>query len=111
MLPSLRPLIADSMQAMAVRNGIGSVATQESFDETCRLLDGSATLRWCDANDANDPDGLTEVEERVVQLELAFEDVRAALADWNTSINEDRHQELKEMLEAILADVGLSRAG
>ncbi len=108
MLPSLRPLIADSMQAMAMRNGIGSVATQESFDETCRLLNGSATLRWCDADD---PDGLTEVEERVVQLELAFEDVRAALADWNTSINEDRHQELKEMLEAILADVGLSRAG
>ena len=78
MLPSLRPLIADGMRAMAL--------CQSAFHVTAgglRLLDGARTLEWCDANDPNNAlggceDFAAEVEDRNDRL-ASIED---ALQDW-----------------------------
>ena len=98
MLPSLRPLIAEIMRRTAN-------AYETDHERWQIVLNGAATLDWCEANDPDsDPCGQTA---RVDELESAFEDVKAALIAWNTSISNKRHAELKDEITEILLSLGL----
>lgn len=98
MLPSLRPLIAESMMALSIRE-----TDPLAFNRTQA---GAATLRWCDANDP-DVNPCGEQSDRIYQLMQALDDVRAAVLAWDTSIGTKRHAELRDEIASILAEVGV----
>ncbi len=83
MLPSLRPLIAESMRAMAHRRPI-RVTTH--LNEHLRLLDGADTLDWCDANDPdNELSDCLGLAAQIESLEDDLDAIQAALDDWIAS--------------------------
>ena len=106
MLPSLRPLIAEGMRAMADAKIKQYPGGWQPFMEAelTRLEHGAQTLEWCDAND---PEVTDEADDRVVELASALSDIRAALVAWDTSTNAKRHEALKQELAEILLEVGL----
>jgi hypothetical protein len=83
-LPSLRPLIADGMVALAAVGYMEPGRYHWNSDREAILARGAATLRWCDENDP-DVDPCGEEADRTYQLMQALDDVRAAVLAWDTS--------------------------
>lgn len=81
--PSIRGLIADGMEALAFAPHPGSA--EASYDETVRLLDGAATLRWCDDND---PDNADPCHGEVDELEEVMGAVAALVMNDKTKLAE-----------------------
>lgn len=66
---------------------------------------GARTLEWCEAND---PDVTDECTDRIEELKSAITDIRAAMTAWNTSSSsKKRHEDLRQEMAEILAEVGL----
>jgi len=98
-LPSLRPLIAESMEALAWSKPGRLIHEQ---DQHRIALAGAQTLRWCDANDP-DVDPCSATTDRIDELAGALDDVRAAILAWDTSTGRKRHAALRDEIAGILA--------
>ena len=80
MLPSLRPLIAESMERMAAIGYLESGRMHWDGDRESILARGAQTLRWCDANDPdNDQPRPSEVE-MLDQIEAIVTDSKTKIA-------------------------------
>lgn len=71
MLPSLRPLIAESMRDLAM--------SDHGVQEWQSAIRGARTLEWCDANDPDNAPDPSEVE-MLDQIEAIVTDSKTKIA-------------------------------